>query len=77
MNGSKEIMAAAIRLAVTSSIEEEKLLARTLREQGVSAAAVNFGGEYISSVGKIIERTIVAATVSYTHLDVYKRQRLD
>ncbi len=61
MNGSKEIMAAAIRLAVTSSMEEEKLLARTLREQGVSAAAVNFGGEYISSVGKIIERTIVAA----------------
>lgn len=59
--GSKEIMAAAIRLAVTSTMDEERALGQALREQGISAAAVNFGGEYISSVGKIIERTIIAA----------------
>lgn len=59
--GSKEIMAAAIRLAVTNTMDEERALGQSLREQGISAAAVNFGGEYISSVGKIIERTIIAA----------------
>ncbi len=59
--GSKEILAAAIRLAVTNTMDEERALGQSLREQGISAAAVNFGGEYISSVGNIIERTIIAA----------------
>ena len=54
-------MAAAIRLAVTNTMDEERALGQSLREQGISAAAVNFGGEYISSVGNIIERTIIAA----------------
>ena len=71
MLGSKETMAAAIRLAVTDTIEQEKELIKSMRENGVIAAAVNFGGEYISSVGKIIERTIVAAkregVISDTH----------
>lgn len=61
MGGSKEIMAAAIRLAVTNNMEEEKELIQNLSKEGIKAAAVNFGGEYISSVGKIIERSIVAA----------------
>ncbi|MBR5479832.1 MAG: HutP family protein [Clostridia bacterium] len=61
MNGSKEVMAAAIKLAVTGSIEEEKALIKQLKSEGVLAAAVNYGGEYISSIGKIIERSIIAA----------------
>ncbi len=61
MLGSKEIMASAIRLAVTDTIEQEKTLIKTMRANGIAAAAVNFGGEYISSIGKIIERAIVAA----------------
>ena len=61
MNGSKEVMAAAIKLAVSCSMEEEKKLIEQLRNEGVAAAAVNYGGEYISSISKIIERSIVAA----------------
>lgn len=61
MISSKEIMASSIRLAVTSSIEEEKAMIAELRKSGAQAAAANFGGDYISSVGKIIERAIVAA----------------
>ena len=60
-NGSKEVMSAAICLAVSASMEEEKLLVQELREAQIHAAAVNFGGEYISSIPKIIERTIIAA----------------
>jgi len=61
MNGSKEVMASAIKLAVTCSIEEEKILIQQLKSENVLSAAVNFGGEYISSISKIIERSIVAA----------------
>ena len=61
MNGSKEVMAAAIKLAVSCSMNEEKTLIEEFKSEGVSAAAVNYGGEYISSVSKIIERSIVAA----------------
>ena len=50
MNGSKEVMAAAIKLAVSCSMEEEKKLIEQLRSEGVAAAAVNYGGEYISSI---------------------------
>ena len=61
MANSKDVMAAAIRLAVTSSIEEEKQLISSLRGSDFCAAAANFGGDYITSVGKIIERAIVAS----------------
>ena len=61
MNGSKEVMAAAIKLAVSCNMNEEKKLIEYLKNEGVSAAAVNYGGEYISSISKIIERSIVAA----------------
>jgi hypothetical protein len=61
MYNSKEVMTAAIRLAVTGSIDEEKELIREFNERGILAAAANYGGEYISAIGKIIERTIVAA----------------
>ena len=61
MVSSKDVMASAIRLAVTSNIDEEKMMGSQLRATGANAAAANFGGDYISSVGKIIERAIVAA----------------
>ena len=59
--GSKEICADAVKLALTEDLETENALKQDLRDKGVSAAAVNFGGEFISSVNKIIERTVVAA----------------
>ena len=61
MRSSKEVMADAIRLALTETLETEKKMIADLREQGAFAAATNFGGDYMTSVGKIIERTIVAA----------------
>ncbi len=61
MAESKEVMAAAVRLAVTSSIDDEKSMISDIRSKGGQAAAANFGGDYIASVGKIIERAIVAA----------------
>lgn len=59
--GSREVATAAIRIALTDSLEQERETKEQLREQDIRAAAVNFGGDFITSVSKIIERAVVAA----------------
>ncbi len=59
--GSKEIAKASIRIALTGSMEEETRLKERYKENGTQTCAVNFGGEFISSVMKIVESTVVAA----------------
>ncbi|MDP4108777.1 MAG: HutP family protein [Bacillota bacterium] len=71
--GSREVAAAAIRLAVTSSMEEEDELKKYFAQHGLKVAAANFGGEFIPSINKIIERAVVAAkregVISSAHAD--------
>jgi hypothetical protein len=60
--GSNIVASAAIKMAVTLSREEENLLKKQLaKECEVKSVAVDYGGEFISSVGKIVERAVVAA----------------
>jgi hypothetical protein len=59
--GSKEICVASIKLAISPDREVEDRLKAEYRDMGISVAAVDFGGEFISSVTKVIERTVVAA----------------
>ncbi len=59
--GSRDIAKAAIRMALTSTRDDEKALQAKLHELGILCAAVDYGGEFIASVMKIIERTVVAA----------------
>jgi hypothetical protein len=59
--GSKMAASAAIRIALTTDREEERQLISQFAAMGIRAAAVDFGGEFISSVSKMIERTVVAA----------------
>ena len=61
MLNSREVVEAAIRVALTKDREEEKQLCAKYRQEDISAAGVDFGGEYITSITKIIERAIVAA----------------
>ena len=61
MNGSKEIATAAVKMAMTSSREEERELLKKLASAGVVAAAIDYGGDFSSAVPKIIERAVVAA----------------
>ncbi|QNB45590.1 hut operon positive regulator HutP [Thermanaerosceptrum fracticalcis] len=71
--GSKKIASAAIRMALTETREEENALKKELESLGIKAAAVDCGGEYITSVKKIVERAIVAAkregVIKETHYD--------
>ncbi|MFA5536696.1 MAG: HutP family protein [Bacillota bacterium] len=59
--GSKVVASAAIRMSLSETREEENLLKENFVQVGIRTAAVNFGGEYLHSASKIIERAIVAA----------------
>lgn len=58
---SREVARAALSLAMTANREEETALRRSLMDKGIRGAASDFGGDYSSSVLKIIERSVVAA----------------
>lgn len=59
--GSKKIASAALRMALSENREEENELKQEFHALGIKTAAVDCGGEYVSSIKKIIERAIVAA----------------
>ncbi|WP_177504556.1 HutP family protein [Anaerosinus sp.] len=58
---SIDIGRAALKIAVTASRIEENEVKRILNAQGIQATAVDFGGEFVHSIGKIVERAVVAA----------------
>ncbi len=59
--GSREVAAAALRVAVTAGAEEEQRVRAEAAAAGIRTAAANFGGEFIPAINKLIERAIVAA----------------
>jgi hypothetical protein len=59
--GSREIAAAAVRIALTSDRHDEKLLQAEFAKNGIMTAAADYGGEFITSVMKIIERAVVSS----------------
>lgn len=58
---SREVARAAIMLAMTASREDEAAMKAELAQNGISAAAVDYGGEFVTSVMKMVERAVVAA----------------
>ena len=72
-SGSKRAASAAIRMALTEDRSQESLMRDQLSAEGIHAAAVDFGGEFISSVSRMIERAVVAAKreglISSTHAE--------
>jgi len=58
---SKRTASAAIKIALTNSREEEYELKEVFLLEQIHVAAADFGGEFISSVSKIIERAVIAA----------------
>ena len=59
---SLDIGRAALKMAVTENRDEEQSLRQTLLEKrGIHSLAIDFGGDFVPSVKKIIERAVVAA----------------
>ena len=61
ISGSRTVSRAAIMMSLTRTRDEERQLKEDLAQDNVRAAAVDYGGEFVLSVGKIIERAVVAA----------------
>lgn len=63
---------AALNLALSPTREAEKKLKEKYLEEGIKATAVDYGGEFLTSVQKVVERAVVAAKregiIDQTHL---------
>lgn len=59
---SLDVGRAALKMAVTENRAEEQAVRQNLLEQqDIHTVAIDFGGEFVPSVKKIIERSVVAA----------------
>lgn len=72
-NNSRDIAKAAFMLALSDNREDEIALKGSFKTKGIKTAAVDFGGEFVSTVPKIIERAVVAAKreglIQPTHIE--------
>lgn len=59
--GSREVARAALLMAASRSREEEKQLRANFCEVGIQATAVDYGGDFVPSVMRMVERAVVAA----------------
>jgi len=71
--GSRQVAAIAIAMALTGTREEEIKKKAEFAKMGIRTAAVDCGGEFISSVKKFVEHAVVAAkregVIKETHSD--------
>lgn len=58
---SIDVGRAALKIAITETRQEEQQVRELLLKRDINAVAVDFGGEFVPSVKKIIERAVVAA----------------
>ncbi len=61
MSGSAEVASAAIKISLSPDREAERVIKEKYSQMGYQTVAVDFGGEFIPSINKIIERAVVAA----------------
>ena len=61
ISGSRTVSRSAILMSLSHTREDERVLKDSLAAEGIRAAAVDYGGEFVLSVAKIIERAVVAA----------------
>lgn len=58
---SRDVARAAVMLAMTATREDETALRAELAQSGIATAAADYGGEFVTSVMKMVERAVVAA----------------
>lgn len=58
---SIDVGRAALKMSVSETRQDEQQMRECLLQRNINAVAVDFGGEFVPSVKKIIERAVVAA----------------
>ncbi len=61
VHGSKHVARVALEMALTNDREQENEYKSKFSQEGFKTAAVDFGGDFLNSMGKVIERAVVAA----------------
>ena len=71
--GSRDVARAAASLSMTRTREEEQQWRETLRQEGIKSAAVDFGGDFLTGIVRVVERAVVAArreqVIGESHLE--------
>ncbi len=71
--GSRDVARAAIEMSMSRSREEEMQIKKSYVNREIASAAVDFGGEFVPSIIKIIERAVIAAKreglINESHLE--------
>lgn len=71
---SKSVARAALYMALTEGREEEQMLKDRFLAEGLQVAAVNYGGQAMASVTKVVERAVVAAKREGVIEDVHNEE---
>lgn len=58
---SRDVARAALGMAMTPTREAEQILKEQLAGGGIRATAVDYGGEFLISLPKLVERAVVAS----------------
>lgn len=58
---SRKVAKAAIEIAMTPTREAETALKKRFLDEGIKSSAVDYGGEFLSSLQKVVERAVIAA----------------
>ena len=58
---SIDIGRAALKMAITATRQDEEFTSKEYLKENILTTAVDFGGDFTSSITKIIERSVVAA----------------
>ena len=61
LHGSRKVAKVALEMALSEDREQERQFKSAFARDGIKTAAVDYGGDFISSLNKIIERAVVAA----------------
>ena len=71
---SRRVAQAAIRLAISENRDTERRLKEEYEAQGLRMAAMDFGGEALGSIPKIIERAVVGAKREGVIRDIHSEE---
>lgn len=74
MPDSRDVARAAVSLAMSASREEESANKVRLIGKGIQSAASDFGGDFSTSVMKIIERAVVIAKREGLISDLFREE---
>lgn len=61
LHGSRKVAKVALEMALSEDREQEREYKASFARDGIKTAAVDYGGDFITSFNKIIERAVVAA----------------